>query len=158
MNRERAETFLRLLAEAELREWAPHALGWSSAPFVTMPVALPRAAWALTAVGAVDLETAEAVLADTDLALEARRRPEPPEAGSRGQAGPPGPRRFAGVRLTSRPRGRTSPAAATVPEDGPDRYVPVGRMILFHDETISGELDLMSYAHTGSGARLIAAW
>ena len=31
-------------------------------------------------------------------------------------------------------------------------------MILFHDETISGELDLMSYAHTASGARLIAAW
>ena len=31
-------------------------------------------------------------------------------------------------------------------------------MILFHDETISGELDLMSYVHTASGARLIAAW
>jgi len=31
-------------------------------------------------------------------------------------------------------------------------------MILFHDETVSGELDLMSYAHTASGARLVAVW
>ena len=108
MNRERAETFLRLLAEAELREWAPHARGAGGAPhargaggapFVTMPVALPRAAWALTAVGAVDLETAEAILADTDLALDARR---PAEGAGRGPLAA-GPRRFAGVRFTSRP-------------------------------------------------------
>src|ERR1700733_8638094 len=96
MNREHAETFLRLLAEAELREWAPRARGAGDAPqargagggpFVTMPVALPRAAWALTAVGAVDLETAEAILADTDLALDARRPPEPGEGAGRGPAG-----------------------------------------------------------------------
>ncbi|HYB46959.1 MAG TPA: hypothetical protein VED20_06300, partial [Streptosporangiaceae bacterium] len=37
-------------------------------------------------------------------------------------------------------------------------YVPVGLMILFHDQTISGELDLMSYAHTAAGARFVAAW
>ena len=158
MNRERAETFLRLLAEAELREWAPHARGAGTgaggAPFVTMPVALPRAAWALTAVGAVDLETAEAILADTDLALDARR---PAEGAGRGPLAA-GPRRFAGVRFTSRPAHRQPTAAAAAATGGPDRYVPVGRMILFHDETISGELDLMSYVHTASGARLIAAW
>jgi hypothetical protein len=160
MNRERAETFLRLLAEAELREWGPRTRGAGGTAFVTMPVALPRAAWALTAVDAVDLETAEAILADTDLALDARRPPEPEEAVS-GQAAP-GPRRFAGIRFTPRPGPRPAVAAAA-PQHGPDRhgparYVPVGRMILFHDETISGELDLMSYVHTASGARLIAAW
>ena len=31
-------------------------------------------------------------------------------------------------------------------------------MILFHDELISGELDLMSYAHTAAGARFTATW
>jgi len=31
-------------------------------------------------------------------------------------------------------------------------------MILFHDELISGELDLMAYAHTAGGARFTATW
>jgi len=31
-------------------------------------------------------------------------------------------------------------------------------MVLFHDELISGELDLMAYAHTPAGARFTAAW
>ena len=80
-----------------------------------------------------------------------------------------GPRGFAGVRFTSRAahgRPAVAPAAAAAvavaaagaATGGQDRYVPVGRMILFHDETISGELDVMSYVHTASGARLIAAW
>jgi hypothetical protein len=46
----------------------------------------------------------------------------------------------------------------TAPGEGPNRYVPLGYMILFHDETLSGELNLMSYAHTATGARLIATW
>ena len=57
--------------------------------------------------------------------------------------------------MTWPPVGRGPPGGQP---DGPDRYVPVGRMILFHDELISGELDLMSYAHTAAGARLIATW
>ena len=192
MNRERAETYLRLLAEAELRDPARSLAGAQpgDAPFVLMPVALARAAWALTAVGALDLDTADAILADVELALAARIRPAPPETGaasSGGQAwtagltGPrPGPQRFA---RTTRPLLRVSklvpggpapgpaPAgtasAGTSPADtspagtspnGPDRYVPVGLMILFHDELISGELDLMSYAHTAAGARFTATW
>ena len=90
MNRERAEIFLRLLAEAGLRDPAlrrPAAIRSPGAPFVVMPAALAQAAWALTAVGALDLETAEAVLADAELALAARR-PEPPEAGVISSAGP----------------------------------------------------------------------
>jgi hypothetical protein len=172
MNRERAETFLRLLAEAELRDPAlrrPPAVRSPDAPSVVMPVALPRAAWALTAVGALDLETAEAVLADVELALAARR-PDPPEAGVISSARPgwaagwAGSRRFASARLPVRPGRRPPAGPAPLPpgagpaQSGPDRYVPVGLMILFHDQTISGELDLMSYAHTAAGARLIAAW
>jgi len=168
MNREGAETYLRLLAEAELRDLArPRLVAPSSggAPFVTMPVTLSRAAWTLTAIGALDPQTAEAILADAELALAARQHPEPPEAGVIGLAGPRvGPRRFSGARLTVRPRQRTPLTGASAPgapdesAGGPDRYVPVGLMILFHDEMISGELDLMSYAHTASGARLVAAW
>jgi hypothetical protein len=176
MNRERAETYLRLLTEAELRDpalaWPPP--GAVDAPFVTAPITLIRAAWALTAVGALDLEAAEAILADAELAVAARRRPE---AAMASPAGPRlGPRRFAGGRPLARmshlmpsvpfvpalartaaasPTGTGSPQG---PRDGPDRYVPVGQMILFHDETISGELDLMAYAHTGAGARFTATW
>jgi len=141
MNRERAEIFLRLLAEAGLRDPAlrrPPAIRSPDAPFVVMPVALAQAAWALIAVGALDPETAEAVLADAELALAARR--------------------FASARLPFRSGQRTPPASAAEPRDAPDRYVPAGLMILFHDQTVSGELDLMSYAHTAAGARLVAAW
>ena len=175
MNRERAETYLRLLAEAELRDPAPRPAPRSAdAPFITAPIALTRAAWALTAVGAIDLETAEGILADAELALAARDRPEPSGAGvlsSAGLAWPAGltgprlgPRRFAGgrplARMSKLMPGVPAPAAAPAgaPPNGPDRYVPVGLMILFHDELISGELDLMSYAHTAGGARFTATW
>jgi hypothetical protein len=170
MNRERAETFLRLLAEAELREPARLALPaptTSGAPLVMMSVALTRATWALTVVGALDPETAQAILADTDLALAARHRPEPPEAGVISGAAPgwavgsAGPGRFGRATLVTRP-GRRTPRAGTAapaaPRDEPDRYVPIGRLVLFHDQTISAEFGLMSYAHTASGARLITAW
>jgi len=177
MNRERAETYLRLLAEAELRDPARSLAGARSgdAPFVSIPVALARAAWALTAVGALDLDTADAILADVELALAARICPEPREGGrlssgvpawAAGLSGPrPGPQRFARARprvpmsklvLGQGPASGPAPAGAS--PNGPDRYVPVGLMVLFHDELISGELDLMSYAHTAAGARFTATW
>ena len=193
MNRERAETYLRLLAEAELRDPAlasPLAPRSADAPFVTAPITVIRAAWALTAVGALNLRTAEAILADVELAVAARRRPEAAAASPAGprlssagaQRGPAGPqpssrrfpRRFAGGRPLARmvhlmpsvpalaPPPAPSPADAapadTAPAGGPDRYVPVGQMILFHDELVSGELDLMAYAHTAAGARFTATW
>src|SRR5580693_6225613 len=116
MNRERAETYLRLLAEAELRDpapaspWAPRA---ADAPFVTAPITVTRAAWALTAVGALDLQTAEAILADAELAVAARYRPE---AAMRSSVGPRlGPRRFAG----GRPLARMSQLMPSVPAPAP---------------------------------------
>ena len=126
MNRERAETYLRLLAEAELRDpalSAPSAPWSGDAPFITVPITLIRAAWALTAVGALDLPTAEAILADAELAVAARHRPEAAAASSTGPrlgpAGPAGPqpssrrfpRRFAG----GRPLARMSHLMPSVP-------------------------------------------
>jgi hypothetical protein len=171
MNRERAETFLRLLAEAELRDPTssptPPA---AEAALDGLPVALHRAAWALTAVEALDQETADGILADMELAVATRGRREPPKAGVLGSAGPgraagqAASRPFAHARLAIRQSARWAPSAPAPPPragpapTGPDRYVPVGLMILFHDETVSGELDLMSYAHTAGGARFTAGW
>ncbi len=166
MNRERAETYLRLLAEAGLRDAAlTGASRTLDIPHSFLPVTLMRAAWALTTVGVLEPDTAQAILADAELALAARNRPEPPESWTGPaavSAARPRPQRFGGPHPML---GRTSklmpatPGAAPAPgAAGPDRYVPVGLMILFHDELISGELDLMSYAHTASGARFTAAW
>ena len=69
MNRERAETHLRQLAEAELRRaTAPGALSRGYA------VRLPLVAQALVAAGAVDVGTADQIRAELDLALAARYR------------------------------------------------------------------------------------
>ena len=87
MNRERAETFLRLLVEAELRGAALPALSAPpspGAPFVSRSAALTRAAWALTAVGALDPDTTEDIMFDAELALATRHRPGVSQAGVSG--------------------------------------------------------------------------
>ena len=67
MNRGRAETHLRQLAEAELRRAnAPGTLGRGHAD------SLPLVAQALIAVGAVDVGTADEIQAELDFALVAR--------------------------------------------------------------------------------------
>jgi len=38
------------------------------------------------------------------------------------------------------------------------RFVPVGLTVPFHHAGVGGELHLLSYAHTGPGARFIVAW
>ncbi len=158
MNRERAETYLRLLAEAELRDPSLPSPRSGDAPFVTAAIDVTRAAWALTVVGVLDLQTAEAILADVELALSVRYRPPATVMVSPRL----GPRHFAGGRPLTRMShlmpGLPAPASGPVPPDGADRYVPVGQMILFHDEQVSGELDVMSYAHTAGGARFTAVW
>ena len=119
------------------------ASGSRDAPSVVMPATLPRAAWALTAVGALDLETAEAVLADAESGPGSRAA-YAPEAGVIGSVGPgraaalAGSGRFASARLPLRsgppalPWGASAPAG---PRSAPDRYVPAGLMILFHNQT-----------------------
>ena len=80
-----------------------------------------------------------------------RRRP--------GAHGPPGRPGAADHRRT--PKTPSTPARPGHDADQggqADRFVPVGLTIPFHDEDISGELYLMSFAHTGSGARFIATW
>jgi hypothetical protein len=72
MNRGRAETHLRQLAEAELRRaTAPGALGRGHSR------SLPLVAQALIAVGAVDVGTADEIQAELDFALAARYQVDP---------------------------------------------------------------------------------
>jgi len=78
VDRERAETFLRLLAEAELRDPLPpprHAGGATDFPFFSVPAPVRRAAWALTAVQALDVETADSILTLRDVDRGAGRQP-----------------------------------------------------------------------------------
>jgi len=188
MNGERAETILRLLAEAELRDQlAPDPPPWAGGPGAGR-VKIYVVGQALSAVGALDRETVEDVLADFDLAVGLRRLHDsgPGPAGrysSRtmratsaarvagslpyGRLGPspPRPAQLAGMAGGRPPEstGSPEPAAPPPPDHDPDqgtadRFVPIGLTLPFHTGGLSGELYLMSFAWTGSGARLIVLW
>jgi len=165
MNREGAETFLRLLAETAMRDQlAPDPPAWSGGPGAGR-VRVNAVGQALTAVGALDGATVEDVLADFDLAVSLRRLHDPGPAGT-------GHRRArATIRAASAAQGQArtiirAPAAPPPPpppdldpdQGAADRFVPIGLTVPFHRDGLSGELYLMSFAHTGSGARLIALW
>jgi hypothetical protein len=157
MNREGAETFLRLLAEAQLRDQlAPDPPPWAGGPGAGR-LKVQVAAQALTAVRAVDRATVEDVLADFDLAVSLRRL--------HGSGPRPAPTGFRGPQPAMAMRGTGSPAsaAAAPPVDEPDegtadRYVPIGLTVPFHDTDVSGELYLLSFARTRAGARLFVLW
>ena len=200
MNREGAETYLRLLGEAEMRGLLTAAQRslWAASP-AGGRAKLMVVGQALAAVGALHPQTADDILADFDLAASVRLLHEQTSQGpGRGAAGAPPvgslpagalPARtiqaaavarwaaqiqfgHSGSLTRARRLARTWPAGSAGPPDpedpehpdhgpdqaGADRFVPVGLTIPFHDEGISGELHLMSFAHTGSGARFIAAW
>jgi hypothetical protein len=213
MNREGAETFLRLVAEAEMRgQLAPTAPPWAGGPrWAGGPgggrTKVKVVGQALTAVGALDIDTVEDILADFDLALSVRQLHDQASPGPAGTAspgtGPPGAspattmRAAAAARLGAQihfgrsgpptraarltpswiagstgaprpadpkdPKDPKDPEDPEPPADGPDqgaadRFVPVGLTIPFHGEGASGDLYLMSFAQTCSGARFIAVW
>ena len=127
MDRERAETYLRLLAEAELRRATTMAARSSPGRWHSARLAL--AAQALSAVGAVGADVADQIQADVRLAVAVRHR-----------LAAPGPDR---IRLTSR---RTS-----------WRVVPVGQVIEFRDGDLRREVLVMAYVQSADGARFIVA-
>jgi len=139
MDRGRAETHLRLLAEAELRRvTAQGALGRGHAG------RLPLVAQALIAAGAVDAGTADQVQADLDLALAARYQ----AAG----ATPQQLARLIGVRP---PRAVTETVTAS--RQALWQVVPAGQVIRIRDGEIRGELGLLAYLRTAQGGRFTAA-
>ena len=134
MNREHAETHLRQLAEAELRRaTALSAQGLGHAG------RLPLVAYALIAVGAVDVGAADEIRAELDLALAARQ---------------PGVGSAAPVRPL-----RAVTAAFTTSRQTPWRVVPAGQVIRIRDDAIRGELGLLAYLQTAHGGRFtMAGW
>jgi len=143
MNRERAETHLRQLAEAELRRAA--ALPAGSIPGRWNTARLALVAPALCAVDAVGADTAAEIEADLDLAVAGRyplyRRYAP---------WPPGTRAAPGLST-----GRTRPA----PQRASWRTVPVGKVIQIRDEDVRRELLLVAFVQSAGGARFtIAGW
>jgi hypothetical protein len=144
MNREGAETFLRLLAETALRDQlAPDPAPWTGGPGAGW-VRVRVAGQALTAVGALDDATVDEVLADFELAVSLRRLHGPGPGGtgprraratmraaSAGRAtvqlrsGPPGPAPAwpaPGTRLVGGwpPEDPGSPGQATLPPPEPE--------------------------------------
>jgi DNA-binding CsgD family transcriptional regulator len=130
-----------------------------------------RVAQVLTAVRALDGEVAGQILDDFVLALGARR------AGAAGQPGPdprslmrsPAAHLPLGMLMSPRPPpapGRAATGAPTAAAAGgpgpagapaaPGRVIPLGQVIPVRGDDVSGEMYLLSYAQTASGARLTA--
>lgn len=167
MDSERAETYLRLLAEAELRQartaHEPGEFVVSGPHAVRHGPALRRVAQALVAVGAIDEVLADAIVAGFDLAIMVRqpnpqgRRPALTVAmhssAVRRQLG-----RLvkAGTYQVTAPPARAPAQQAQQAPQAPDRVVPIGMMIPLKDDNVRGELYLLAYSQTASGARYSA--
>ncbi|MGH3253802.1 MAG: hypothetical protein ACRDOU_00110 [Streptosporangiaceae bacterium] len=162
MNRERAETFLRLMAETELRAAREGATFISGAPWsgdspATSFPRLARVAQALAAVRAIDVTAAQDVLADFAIAVGVRQHSDPGPllltrpALTRG-------RLYARAWWGAPDPGAAGLGAVAVGAGGPDCYVPLGLSVPFRHEDVSGEVNLLSYAHTSAGARFTVTW
>jgi hypothetical protein len=71
MNRERAESYLRALAEAELRRATGQS--WGGAQWAGHAARITKVAQVLAFVGALDAEVADQILGDFELALGTRQ-------------------------------------------------------------------------------------
>lgn len=129
MDRERAETHLRLLAEAELRRVMQMPVGSIRGRWYSANLAL--VAQALTAVDAVGADVADEIQADVGLAVAARHR-----LPARGPA-----------------PARTQQAAQRTWW----RVVPVGQVIKIRDHGLRRELLLVAYVQSAGGARFLGA-
>jgi hypothetical protein len=137
---ERAETHLRLVAEAELRRAttipADGARRWHAQRLVL-------AAQALSAVGVINARTADEIQADLDLAVTGRRPLQ-----RRSEPWPPGGSAAPGLST-----GHTQPA----PRRESWRVVPAGQVIPIRDGDVRRELLMVAYVQSAGGARFTMA-
>jgi hypothetical protein len=169
MDREGAETYLRLLAEAAMRGSLAPAPGTPWRAGTSSETTMVTVGRALAAVGAVDVATAEEILTGFDLAVRLRQLGRAradtadwviqghsiPYVGL-GPAGLPARVRPGPVAAGGKASRVVAPGTGSVAGEG--RFVAVGRTVPFRAGPISGELCLMSFAQTNTGARFIAAW
>jgi len=147
MNRERAETYLRALAETELRRVTMQP--WDDAERAGHVGRVNRVAHVLALVGALDAGVADQILGDFELALGARQT---------GQAGW-FPRRAALASGVSVPPAAAGGSAAGRPGAGAaagqaHAPVPLGQMVRVGGTDARGEVCLLSYARVASGPQL----
>jgi len=147
---ERAESHLRQIAEAELRHAVtapPQVYSLTELKAARRPVRFTQVAHALTTVGAIAPGTAYAIQVDYDLAQIARWGSDNLPLAYLGR----GP-------VISRPMAR-QPRLSQPGRPQAGRVVPVGLMIPVRHDEVRGELHLLAYAHTLSGARFtVTAW
>jgi hypothetical protein len=167
MNRERAETYLRQLGEAELRR--VRRLPAARIPGQQNTARLALVAQALVAVGALDAGTADQIRADLELAV-AVRQPGQENQASPGQRGLPPDARMRLARLMHSSLGRAGTVALPVsglstghtrpaPHRASWRVVPVGQVIPIRDDDVRRELLLVAYLQSADGARFtMAGW
>jgi hypothetical protein len=133
VDRQRAEAHLRLLADEELRRPAwPRRIRW--------------AAELLIAIGALDDEVADRIVADFELAVVARQAFAAPAGRAARLQRRPAPVRF----WPAMPVSSGSLASGPVP----GRTVRLGRVIPVPGEPGGSEVYLLSYAQTGPGHQL----
>jgi hypothetical protein len=148
MNRERAETHLRLLAEAELRR----ATTWPADRRLLdecHSVRLELVAQALHAVHAFDMDAANEIRAELAAALGVRQY----HPGQRGLA----PAAQAGLaRLRPEPPRPTAGHHQSPPPRPRWRVVPVDQVIRTRADDVEGELHLLTFAQTAASARFTA--
>jgi len=148
MNRERAETHLRLLAEAELRRAAT----WPADGGLLEEchsARLELVAQALHAVHAFDMGAANEIQAELTLALGVRQ----PRRGPGGLA-PNAQAHLA--RLTACLSGPGAGHHQPPSPHAPWRVMPVGQVIRTRAGDVRGELHLLAYVQTAAGARFTA--
>jgi hypothetical protein len=148
MNRERAETHLRLLAEAELRR----ATTWPADGGLLdecQSARLELVAQALHAVHAFDMGAANEIQAELALALGVRQ----PRQGPGGLA-PTAQAHLA--RLMLRPPHPSAGHHQPPSPHAPWRVMPVGQVIRTRVGDAQCELHLLAYAQTAAGARFTA--
>jgi hypothetical protein len=136
MNRERAETYLRLLAESELRRMTALPAGQPREPRLALVTKALRAA------GVIDAGSAEQVGAELDLAIAARPGLSP------------------GVRLGRLTQVQVFPASGSDARSlaspaPPWRVVPVGQVI--RGNGLPGDPLLLAYVQTPAGSRFTMA-
>jgi hypothetical protein len=160
MNRERAETYLRLLGETELRA---RTLPAAQVPGRRNTGELALAEPALVAAGAVEAGAADQIRADLALAF-AVRQPDQHNQASPGQRGlqpdtrkqlaqqMPNPFSRAGTVASYFP-GLAAVYPRPAPYRAPWRVVPVGQVIPVRDSDVCRELVLVAYLHSAYGAR-----
>jgi len=147
MNRERAETYLRVLAEAEVRRATSQP--WDNAQRAGSAARVKRAAQVLAFLGALDDGVADQILDDFELALDARQTGHTASILGRFS------QRAAARRVNVPPAaaGRSAAAGSGTGTAAGQTHapVPLTHIVRVSDADVYGEVCLLSYARVASG-------